>query len=119
VLPNTSCRSQKVGILKCKSRAGPRRGAVVLAGPLAPVSAHWAADARLGHYFDSSAILSIIVDDRVISRSPGKPETDGRHLCLSVWFFIIHPIPSVGGRREPVQSVNFFLFTKTVDKYSR
>ena len=21
-------------------------------------------------------------------------------VCLSFWFFIIHPIPSVGGRRE-------------------
>ena len=36
----------------------PRRGALVLAEPLAPGSAHWAADARLGHYFRSSAISS-------------------------------------------------------------
>ena len=38
----------------------PRRGAVVLAGPLAPVSAHWAADARVGHYFRSSAIFGFL-----------------------------------------------------------
>ena len=25
--------------------------------------------------------------------------------CLSVWFFIIHPIPSVGGRRERLSRV--------------
>jgi len=26
-------------------------------------------------------------------------------ICLSVWFFIIHPIPSVGGRRERLSRV--------------
>ena len=37
-----------------------------------------------------------------------------RPSCLSIWFFIIHPIPSVGGRRERLSRVVprhfFFVF---------
>ena len=50
------CAAPPDAPLRFRPGSRPRQGAVVLAGPLAPVSAHWSADARLGHYFDCSAI---------------------------------------------------------------
>ena len=98
----------------------PRRGAAVLARPLAPVSAHWSADARVGHYFRSSAIFSPSISSFQVLRPqecPGQFPTNSvsrrTHLrqtfCLPLSAWLLVPVGrrpatvtnGLGGRRHP------------------